>query len=476
MKETAQEFLDRIVEGRDPFVSPLPGHGKTVLVEFSSPDVAKHLAVHHLRSTAIGHSLVRIFQYLGYRTIGINFLGDWGQSLGQLMAAYRRWTPNLAETEDPLGKLHSLYVRYSLITTSDTQAIAEARECFQSLKNGDDEARGLWHLIRQTSLSDFQRIYDSLGVSFDEISGESEYQSRYKQVLRILEEKWLLDEKGGGVVVKLEREGLPPCLLKKDDGTVLHPTWDLAAAIDRWDRFRFDRCLYVAESHQALHFEQLFAVLKRAKLGWAERLEHVEYGQILLDEKGSRTLDGNRLLMKEVIQEIAERAGEQLKSQDLKESERIELSRKIGVGALLFHALQTPRQEDMSFNYDEMLDAQGSTGPYVQNIYGHVASLLEEKSERIGPSADASLLGEEEKSLLHLLSRFAQTLEDAARLAEPSLVSRHILQLAEATSAYLKRDLLFEGEPQRASARLKLLEGVRNILAKELYLLGLELP
>jgi len=474
MKASPEQILSRL-SAFDPASTPTHlGDGKTVLVEYSNPNVSKPLSLHHIRSTVLGHSLTRIFRTLGYASVGINHLGDWDASFGKLIAACKRWNLKPSELEDPLRKLHSLYVRYSLLTTSDSQAEEEVYRCLASLKAGDPESLRLWHQIREKSLQSFQKVYRLLGVSFDEESGESAYQNRLDAVVRFLEERWLLDKGDSGLLVELERDQLPPCRIQKQNGSFLHHAQDLAVAMDRWERYGFHRSLYVAESNRTLSFQQLFAVLRRARCSWASRLEHVAFEPVLVDKTPAKTRDGNPLLLEDILEEAMERTRIVLANRYPGVEPAPILVRQVGIGAVLFHHLRTPRDNVVEWDWTSMLNFDGQTGPFLLETYWKTDHILKEMVHPANPSGIFPSCSPTEERLLETLENFENSVLEASRIADPYPISQHLLTLARNVRDHDFSTKPQEAKPERTAFIYFLVDAIRKTLARGLYLLGLE--
>ncbi|WP_428263017.1 arginine--tRNA ligase [Haliangium sp.] len=465
------------------------GRGKTVCIDYSSPNISKHLAYHHIRSTVIGHALVEIYRALGYRVVGINHLGDWGTTHGMLLAAYELWG-----APEPLTvtALNDLYVRFRAAMKADPPDAPvhehKGRAWFKRLEDGDPEARRLWQHFREVSLAEFQEVYDQLGIRFDEVRGESAYEDDMPKVLALLAERGLSAESEGALVVPLDDVDMPPMLLRKQDGATLYGTRDLAAAIYRHDTHGFTRSLYVVDRGQSLHFRQLFEVLRRAGFDWADRCAHVPFGVVRLGGKKTGTRTGNVVLLKEVLAEAANRAEEVVRAAnaDMDAEAVSRTARAVGVGAVVFANLVTQREKDIDFSWEQVLSTTGDAGPYVQYAHARCASILRKAGERgLAPdaSADSTGLGHDsEWALARKLLDLGEVVHRAAEANEPHLVSRYLLDLCATYSRWYTagnqdKALRALSEDEGLSrARVTLVAATKEVLRRGLGLLGLEAP
>lgn len=462
------------------------GDGKTVCIDYSSPNISKHLAYHHIRSTVIGHALAKLYAAVGYRVVGINHLGDWGTTHGMIIAAYKKWG---ADEPLDIGAINDLYVRFRAAMKDDPSLEEQGRAWFKKLEDGDQEARALWTRFREVSLREFQDVYDLLGIEFTEIRGESEYESAMPGVLAMLEEKGLSTVSQGALVVDLEADGMPPLLLKKQDGATLYATRDLAAARYRWDTYHFDRSLYVVDRGQSLHFKQLFRVLEMAGHEWAGRCMHVPFGLVRIGGKKTGTRAGNVVLLKEVLAEATERSSARIRESNPEVGDEAlsTMAKTVGIGAIVFANLASQREKDVDFEWDAVLSTSGDSGPYIQYAHARTASLLRKAEELDAtPPANAANLSllthDVEWAVAKKLLEFGEAVQRAADSNEPHIVCRYLLDLCADfshwfTSGNHDKDLriLCEDAPTRA-ARLSLVSATRAVLREGLGLLGLEAP
>ncbi len=456
------------------------GEGQTVVIDFSSPNIAKHLAYHHIRSTMIGNALARMHRAPVRKVVGINHLGDWGTTFGMLLVAWEKWA---AAGETPtVDRLNELYVRFRAEAKADPALDAAARARFAALERGDPAARALWQEFRRVSLEEFQAVYDMLGVRFDVVMGESEFEPYLGPALEMLKAKGLVVESEGAEVVDLSADGMPPCLLRKGDGATLYATRDIAAALWRYEHHPFERALYVVDRGQSLHFRQWIRVLGMAGFPFAAHIEHVSFGQVRFGGSKTGTRTGNVIRLREVLEEAAAATLAKIdeKNPDLPRKE--EVARQVGVGAVVFADLATQREKDVDFDWDRMLSFEGDTGPYVQYAHARTASILRRAPAGL-PAAEPRLLAlPEEASVLKLLADFGDRIEKGVADAEPYHLTSYLLDLCAAFSKWYdlgNRDpalkVLCEDRPT-AAARLDLVRAVERTLARGLDLLGIAAP
>lgn len=458
------------------------GRGKTVVIDYSSPNIAKPIGFHHLRTTLIGHAIANLYRSQGYRVEGINYLGDWGKQFGLVAVGLREYGDPARRGE--MGHLVDVYVKANARAEQDPAFDAEARAFFRRMEEGDPEARALWTELRETSLRGFRPMYERLGIRFEHIDGESLYEGRMEQVIEEISRTVGVKESEGALIVDLPyAEGDPPVLLKKGDGSTLYATRDLAAAEDRWERFHFDRSLYVVARDQALHFSQVFRVLKAMGKPWADRCIHVSFGRIM----GMSTRAGKLVLLNAVLDEARARALEKVResaaSGRIHTEEPERLAEQVGLGAIIFGDLKNRRNTDYTFDWDEVLEFDGHTGPYLQYAHARACNLLK-RGGGAPAVADAALLAlPEEQQLARALARFPVQVRAAVEQDEPSYVARHLIDVAVDFSRWYTlgnqdRDkrVLHESNEALRAARLALADAVRIVLASGLQLLGIPAP
>jgi arginyl-tRNA synthetase len=466
------------------------GAGKTVVIDYSSPNIAKPIAFHHIRSTMIGHSLANLYRSQGYQVEGINYLGDWGKQFGLVAVGFQEYGDPARRGE--VAHLVEVYRQANQRAEKDPAFDERARDFFRRMEANDPEALALWREFRETSIRDFDRIYRRLGIQHEEVEGESRYQGRMEAVIEEIRGTVGVKESQGALIVDMPYgEGEPPLLLKKNDGSTLYATRDLAAAIDRYERFRFHRSLYVVASQQALHFKQLFACLKRMGKEWADRCVHVSFGMV----KGMSTRKGTVVLLDDVLEEAKSRAMEKVMENIAAGKINTEdpnlLAEQIGIGAVVFGDLKNRRIVDYVFNWEEILSWEGHTGPYLQYAHARACNILRKANAAFDvtraaelPGFDAALLAlPEEQALVRVLSRVPIAIQEAVEQNEPSLLSRLLLDVAAAFSRWYTlgnqdhdKRVLVEGNDALRAARLALTDATRLALRSGLTLLGVGTP
>ena len=460
------------------------GAGKTICIDYGSPNISKHLAYHHIRSTTIGHALAQTFRALGYKVVGINHLGDWGTTHGALIAAYKKWGP--FDGPMTVAELNALYVKFTDAKKQDPSLEDEARGWFKKLEQGDAEARALWQSFRDVSWAEYQEVYDLLGIGYDEVRGESAYEPDLPRVMNELEAKGLVVESEGAKVVFLDGEKTP-ILLRKQDGTTLYATRDVAAAEYRWNTYHPTRSLYVVDRGQSLHFRQLFKLLKLAGHDWASVCEHIPFGLVRMGGKKTSTRLGNVVLMREVFQiaedEVKDRVAQI--SPHLPPDVVADVARKVVIGAVVFTNLASQREKDIDFDIDKAVSLDGDSGPYLQYSYARCASIGRKAGIAI-TSVDGVDLGklthDAEWAVAKKLLDYPEMVVRSADAAEPHVIAHYLLELAGEFSRWYTlgngdaslRVLVEDAEIKKA--RLALVAAVQATLKQGLSLLGLAAP
>lgn len=479
----AESVVRGVLERAAPY-GPAPATGKRIVVDFSSPNIAKPFHMGHLRSTVIGAALCRIHRHLGHTVHGINHLGDWGAQFGKMMTAYLRWGSDEELARDPMRHMFDLYVRYGKEAREHPELEEESAEHFRRLESGEENReRELWRRLREESLRAFQRSYDRLGVTFDHVTGESFYEDRIEDAITRVREAGVLSVSEGAEVVDLSDQGMPPCILRKSDGTTIYATRDLAAIFYRSETFRFDRALYVVGQEQKLHFRQLRAVLAKMGRPEAERIEHVPFGLILArnPETGKwekfATRGGNAIFLDEVLDEAVAKVRGIIaeKNPDLENPD--EVAEQVGVSAIVFNDLKNARIKDVKFDWDAMLSFEGESGPYVQYAVARLAGILRRAgAERVDlAEVDFAQLADADQVLLTMLE-FGPAVQRAAEQSEPSVVTNLMIRLAGDIHSYLMQHHVIRAEPELRRARLALVAACRELLRTGLGLLGVAAP
>jgi arginyl-tRNA synthetase len=456
------------------------GAGKTVVIDLSSPNIAKPMSVGHLRSTVIGAAIVRLHEALGFKTVGINHIGDWGAQFGKLVAAVERWGDTVDLEGDPIKALLALYVRYHKEEKDDPSLDAAARAAFRELESGaEGKVRAIWRRLTELSLREFDEIYRRLGVRFDEVRGEAYYEPHLDSTIERIIAAGVTEESEGALIVDLTSidKNMPPCLLRKTDGTTLYATRDLAAAFHRYDLYHFDRCLYVVGGEQKLHFKQLKGVLKRMKLDWEPRVEHIEFGMLRLPEGKMSTREGRVIFLEDLLDRAVEEAERIIAAKNPALSGAREIAEQVGIGAVIFSDLKRERVRDVEFVWEEVLSFEGETGPYVQYTHARLASILRKAADaREGTAAADFDRLEDAGPILIRLSQFPDVIASAAAHAEPSEVSVYLLGLCRELNNWYAQHRVLGQEASLTSARLELVRASKIVIASGLGLLGLAAP
>ncbi|PDY46144.1 arginine--tRNA ligase [Bacillus pseudomycoides] len=470
----SDEVLKTILAEKEEYGQGHFGREKTVVIDYSSPNIAKPFSMGHLRSTMIGNSLKHIAEKCGYEVVGINYIGDWGTQFGKLITAYKKWGNEELVKEDPIRELFKLYVHFHEEVKEHPELEEEGRAWFKKLEDDDEEAVFLWNWFRHESLKEFSRIYELLGVEFTNFQGEAFYNNKMDDFVEILEGKGLLEESDGAQVVNLEKEDMPPCLIKKSDGATLYATRDLTAALYRQNTYEFDKALYVVGAEQSLHFTQFFTVLKKLGYNWVDGMAHVPFGLILKDGKKMSTRKGKVVLLEEVLEEAITLAEQNIeeKNPDLKQKE--EVAKQVGVGAVIFHDLKNERMHNIEFSLEKMLKFEGETGPYVQYTHARACSILRKENAEFETEA-FQLNDDHSWSTIKLLNRFPQIVETAFFKNEPSHIAKYLLDVAQAFNKYYGNVRILEEDKEKES-RLALVYTVTIVLKEGLRLLGMGAP
>lgn len=472
----SDQVIKSVIEAGADYGQQDEGHGQNITIDLSSPNIAKPFSVGHLRSTVIGDALSNIFRKMGYNTIKINHLGDWGKQFGLLMVAYKKWGSKEAVEANPIDELLKLYVRINAEIENDPELDEEGRKWFKKLEDGDPEATELWQWFRDESLVEFNRLYDELGVSFDSYNGEAFYNDKMDEVVDILTEKGLLQESQGAQVVNLEKYGIEhPALIKKSDGATLYITRDLAAALYRKRTYDFAKAIYVVGNEQSAHFKQLKAVLKEMGYDWSDDMTHVAFGLVTKNGKKLSTRKGNVILLEPTIAEAVNRAQAQIEAKNPNLPNKEAVAHAVGVGAIKFYDLKTDRMNGYDFDLDAMVSFEGETGPYVQYAHARIQSIL--RKANFTPSADTtySLNDVESWEIIKLIQDFPRIINRASDNFEPSIVAKFAISLAQAFNKYYAHTRILDESPERDS-RLALCYATATVLKEALRLLGVEAP
>lgn len=475
----AEEVLTQIAKQEEYGKSKI-GEGKTILVEYSSPNIAKPFHIGHLRNTVIGSALYKIYQYLGYRTIGMNHLGDYGTQFGKLIEGYKKWGNEYNLEENSIEELMKIYIRINQLCEQDESVLEACREDFKLLEQKDTYCVELWERFKNLSLKEFQKIYDILGIQFDAVIGESFYIDKMDKIYQLLEEAHVLKESEGAQIVDLEDKGLGACLIRKSNGSSIYVTRDLAAIRYRAQTYNFDKCLYVVAYEQALHFKQLFEVTQYLDIPnkCKQGLRHVQYGMVRLSTGKMSTREGNVIQVEDLLTEAIHRVKDIIheKNPEMKNQE-IE-AKKIGIGAVIFHNLANTIIKDQVFDWDQVLNFQGETGPYIQYTYVRTKSALEKAGylPKVEEIKVEKLLDDYSQTIIKLIGSFEEVLIQVTDKDEPSILARYLIDLAKAFSSFYNENKIITEDKETQNARIFLTYSVGKVLKIGAKLLGIEMP
>ncbi|HFL6824516.1 arginine--tRNA ligase [Enterococcus faecium] len=471
----SKKVLQTVVKEKEHYGDSNIGNQGTVPIDMSSPNIAKPISMGHLRSTVIGNSIGFIMEKIGYQPIRINHLGDWGTQFGKLIVAYKKWGTEEAVKAEPINELLRLYVQFHEVAETEPELNEEARAWFKRLEEGDEEAIQLWQWFRDESMKEFNKIYDLLEVRFDSLNGEAFYNDKMDEIVKLLEEKHLLNEDKGAEIVDLSAYDLNPALIKKSDGATLYITRDLAAALYRKRTYDFKQSLYVVGNEQSYHFKQLKAVLKEMGFDWSDDMRHIPFGLITQGGKKLSTRKGKIVLLEEVLNEAIQSAKEQIseKNPDLENKDAV--AKQVGVGAVIFHDLKNDRLNTFDFKLEEVVRFEGETGPYVQYTHARAVSLLEKAGFVPSETADYALNDDTSWEVVKLVQKYPETVLSAGEKYEPSVIAKHAIKLAQAFNKYYAHTKILADDEQK-EARLALVYAVTVLLKEDLRLLGLHAP
>ncbi len=474
-----QEMARQIIENyktRENYGGAEEKNGKTICIDYSSPNVAKNFHVGHLRTTIIGNSLNNIYRKLGYDVVRINHLGDWGTQFGKLIVAYKRWGSEQAVEEKGISELMRIYVKFHEEAEKDESLNDEARAWFTKMEHGDEEALSIWRWFREISLKEFMRVYRMLDIDFDSYDGESFYNDKMAAVIEELREKGLIKVSQGAQIVDLEEYGMPPCLITKKDGSSLYATRDITAALYRKNTYHFDKCLYVTGLEQKLHFAQWFKVIELMGYDWSKDLYHVPYGLVSLKGGKLSTRKGNIIYAEDILNESIQKTRSIIEEKNPNIPDKEEVSRQVGIGAIIFNDLYNQRIKDVVFDWDKLLNFDGETGPYVQYTYARAASVLRKIGERTEEIDYDVLSDDTSMALIKEIERYPQVVQDAADKMEPYIISRYVIALAQQFNKFYHDCQINVPEDNVRNTRANIVAIVKTIIKDALGLLGIKCP
>jgi len=475
--QLATNVINDVLTQKGAYGKSKVGEGKTVVIDFSSPNIAKPFHIGHIRTTVIGNALYKIYDSQGYDTVRINHLGDYGTQFGKLIVAFKLWGDKDAVEANPIPELLKLYIRFHDEAEEKPEMEDEARAWFTKLENGDAEAKELWQWFRDESLKEFARVYDLLDIEFDSYNGESFYSDKMDGVIETIKEKGLLKESQGTNVVDLEEYNMPPALITKNDGSTLYMTRDLAAAVYRKNNYNFDKCIYVVGSQQSLHFQQLFKVLELVGFEWAKDLVHVPFGMVALEEGTMSTRKGRVVFLEDVLKQAIEKTKETMLAKNPDAKNVDEIAKQVGVGAVVFQELSNSRIKDYTFSWERTLSFEGETGPYVQYTHARCCAVLRKANEEVTKDINYDLLTNEDSvEVLKTIASFNKSIVSAMSKNEPHIVTRFVLDLAQAFNKFYHDNPILVDDVEVRKARLALVEATRQTLENGLKLLGMQSP
>jgi len=473
----AEFVLFQIFDQVEGYGSDNTGKDKTIVIDFSSPNIAKPFGIGHLRTTVIGNALYHIYKNLGFDVVRINHLGDWGTQFGKVILAYKMWGDEGELLRDPIATLYDLYVRFHREEESNPTLEEEARIWFKKLEDGDEEALGLWTKFRKYSLEEFNRVYLMLGIEFEAIAGESFYNKLMDSTIEEIKSKGLAEMSQDALIVDLERFGLPPCLLKKKDEATLYATRDIAAAIYRYNTYHFYKSLYVVGTAQRLHFQQLFKVLELMGYQWAKDCVHVDFGWIKFKQEMMSTRKGNIVQLEDVLNKSIELARKIIEEKNPELDNREEVAKEVGIGAVIFADLSTRRSKDIDFDWDRALSFDGDSAPYVQYTHTRLCSLVRKYEKPVSGKINYKLLStDEEVSIIKLLENFPQVVKSAAENYEPSFICTFLIDLCAAFNHFYQKHRIITEDTGLTDARMLMVKTIQITLKNGLSLLGIKAP
>lgn len=473
----ARQVLTEVLNRPTDYGAQNVGANKTIVIDFSSPNIAKPFNIGHLRSTVIGGSLKNIFEYLGYEVQGINYLGDWGTQFGKVICAYKLWGKEIDLAHDPVKQLLKLYVKFHEGAEKDPSLNEQASTWFKRLEDSDPEAQELWLRFRDITIEELKKVYKRMNIEFEEYSGESYYSKKAEEAADLLLEKGLLIESEGAMIVDLSEYNLTPLLIKKRDGTTIYGSRDVAAAIDRYERFGFAQSLYVVGQEQILHLNQVFKALELMGYDWVKRCKHIPFGLYLFSGEKLSTRKGKVIFLEDVLDEAVLRVRKVIEEKNPDLPDKDQVAEMVGVGAVLFADLKNTRIKNVNFDYDKILSFDGETGPYLQYTHARINSLLSRVDELDISQIDyGKFVESEELAVIKAVGDFPVKIQEAAEKHEPSIIAKHLITLAAAFNSFYSAHRIINDDESLQRARLGLALAVKITLKNGLRLLGIKAP
>lgn len=469
--------MERVIAHGDDYGKSDVGSGKTVVVDFSSPNISKPFTIHHIRTTALGNSLSRIYTALGWNVVGINYLGDWGAPHGMNIAAYKRWGDEETVRKNPAYELFNLYVKYNAEVDNDPTLKETAQEWTRRLEAGDEEAFSLWRWFRKETIEDFKRVYGRMGITFTEFSGESEFHEASKQVVSNLKERGLGVESEGALVVKFE-DDLTPAVLQTSHGTLIYLPRDIAAAVYRKKKYDFDKMIYVVGGEQTLHFKQLFRILGMMGHNWVDGCSHIPFGMINFKGMKMSTRRGNVIFLEEVLDKAIEMTLKVIEEKNPELPNKQRVAEDVGIGAVIYADLDSRRTRDVVFDWEEVLNFTGETGPYIQYTHARYCSVLRKFGKDVPPTdVDLTLLSEPEAlAVVKCIEEFPQKIVQAAENNEPSLIASFLIELCTVANRFYNAYRVVSEDEALTQSRVTLVYAIKTVLRNGLALLGMKAP
>lgn len=478
-----RELVSGVAKDKELYGSSDIGRNRKVIVEFSSPNIAKPFHIGHIRSTVIGNAINKIYQFLGYDTVRINHLGDYGTQFGKMIVAYRRWGNEEDVTNEPIKTLLGYYVKFHEASEKDSSLENEARDVFTKLENGEPEETRLWQWFRDESLKEFNRVYEMLGIEFDSYAGESFYSDKMERIVNMLKDAELLKESEGARIVDLEEYGMSPALITKKDGSSLYITRDIAAAVYRKEHYDFHKNLYIVASQQNLHFQQWIKIIELLGFEWARDCVHIPFGLVSLEEGTMSTRHGRVVFLEEVLTRAVNQTREIILEKNVNTDNLDITAKQVGIGAVIFQELSNNRIKDYVFSWDKVLNFEGETGPYVQYTHARAASVLRNGGEAANQALAGAtevnmdyISGDSAYELAKLIYRFPEIVLDAGEKYEPSIVTRHIVDIAQSFNKFYHDEHILVDNEEEKKAKLLLVYAAKQTIQNGLTLLGMEAP
>lgn len=482
-EEIIKAVIQELNEKKENYGTTNIGQNQNIIIDYSSPNIAKPFHIGHLRSTVIGGALYKIYKFLGYNTIGINHLGDYGTQFGKLIEGYKKWGQEYNIENNPIDELTKIYVRINELCKQDEQVLNDCRNNFKKLEEGDEYCTKIWQKFRELSLQEFNKIYNILGSKFDSFNGEAFYSDKMEEIVQILEKAGKLKQSEGATIVDLEEKNMAPCIIKKSNESSTYATRDLAAILYRVRTYNFSKALYLTSYEQTLHFKQVFEVAKYLGIDekYTNNLIHIPFGMVQLKNGKMSTREGNIIKLEELLNEAVKRAKEiiQEKNPNLLETEKEEIAKKVGIGAVIFNDLANSRIKDEIFDWDTILNFNGETGPYIQYTYVRTNSILKKAEYNIKENEQieiSELTDESSIQIFKILYEYTNTIKISAQKNEPSIISRYLINLASAFSTFYNNNKIMVEDEKTKQARIYLTYATNIVLKSGANLLGIQMP